>query len=416
MHVCIVDTTLTTPPTGGAQTFLVELCRAFVHKGWRVTIVTQSGPEGSVLASLSDVGAEVRDQIWRRAHLPEERGRALAAWVNSERPDAYVVSISPDVGWLALPLLDPSIATLSIAHNDVAAFYEPLRHYHPFIDCAIGVSEAIHHKIIEQCGVPSERVTHIPYGMRSLTPEQVGKILVEPGCHGVLRICYVGRLVQDQKRVLEFVPLVAELVRRRVVFELHLIGEGNERKVLEAQFRDQGLENRVTFCGWLASERIASKLLELDVFVLLSDHEGLPVALIEAMGHALVPVVTNIESGNTQLVQDGKNGFVVPIGDTKLTADCIQQLAENRDLLIRMKEAAWQTGHEFSVERMVDCYVSCIEIAGMRAGSREKRAGVPEPYPLMPSCRSKYPYWLRKLKSRLLDTRSASDFPTKSLP
>src|SRR5438132_3405504 len=119
MHVCIVDTTLTTPPTGGAQTFLVELCRAFVHKGWRVTIVTQPGPERSVLASLSDVGAEVRDQIWHRAHLPEERGQALAAWVNSERPDAYVVSISPDVGWLALPLLEPSIPTISIAHNDV---------------------------------------------------------------------------------------------------------------------------------------------------------------------------------------------------------------------------------------------------------------------------------------------------------
>src|ERR1700687_3949793 len=143
MHAVIVDTTLTTPPTGGGQTFLIELCRAFTHLGWRMSVVTQPGPELAVVASLVKAGADVHDKIWRRAHLPEERGRALAAWVNSESPDVYVVSISPDAGWLALPLLDPLIPTVSIAHNDVNAFYEPLKYYRLFIDSAVGVSETI---------------------------------------------------------------------------------------------------------------------------------------------------------------------------------------------------------------------------------------------------------------------------------
>ncbi len=402
MHAVIVDTTLTTPPTGGGQTFLIELCRAFTQMSWRMSVVTQPGPEGAVVGSLEKVGAEMHDNIWRRADLPEERGRALAAWVNSESPDVYVISISPDAGWLALPSLDPSIPTVSIAHNDVSAFYEPLKYYHLFIDAAVGVSETIHRKIIEQCGIPSERATHIPYGVNSLTLEQVSEVLAQRRKRDALRICYVGRLVQEQKRVLEFVPLAAELERRDVPFDLHLIGDGSERKSLESQFRDQGLEHRVTLWGWLTPREITAKLLELDVFVLLSDHEGLPVALLEAMAHGLVPVVTNIESGNVQLVEDGQNGYVFPVGDIDLVVDHLKQLGENPDLLLRMRTAAWQTSQKFSSAKMVDRYLFCFAEAKMKTRVRGYRAGVSCAYPPMPSCRSKYPLWLRKLKARLL--------------
>jgi glycosyltransferase involved in cell wall biosynthesis len=379
-----------------------------------MSVVTQPGPERAIADSLSAVGAEVHEDIWRRAHLPEERGRALAAWVNSEKPDVYVVSISPDTGWLALPSLDPSIPTVSIAHNDVGAFYEPLKYYHLFIDLAVGVSETIHRKIIEQCSIPSDRATHIPYGVNSLTLEQVSEIFAKRPSHDVLRICYVGRLVQDQKRVLEFVPLAAELVRRNVAFELHLIGDGSERKALEAQFRDQDLAHRVTFWGWLTPQEVAAKLLELDVFVLLSDHEGLPVALLEAMAHSLLPIVTNIESGNVQLVKDGENGFVVPVGDIELVVDRLKQLWANPDLLLRMRTAAWKTSRNFSSARMVDLYLSCFADAKMNADAREYRAGVPYPYPPMPSCRSKYPFWLRKLKARLLDLSENPKFQVRA--
>jgi len=414
MHACIVDTTLTTPPTGGAQTFLVELCCTFVRMGWKMSVVTQPGPENAIVDSLRKGGAEVHDNIWKRGHLPEERGRVLAAWVNSEKPDVYVVSISPDTGWLALPSLDPSISTVSIAHNDVGAFYEPLNYYHLFIDAAVGVSETIHRKIIEQCNIPPERATHIPYGVNSLALAEVNQILEKRAGREVLRICFVGRLAQHQKRVLDFVPLAAELVKSNVAFELHLIGDGSERKELETQFRNLGLDDRVTLWGWLTPQEIAAKLVELDVFVLLSDHEGLPVALLEAMAHGLVPIVTNIESGNTQVVQNEQNGFVVAVGDLKLAVDRLKQLGENGDLLLRMRRAAWQTSQKFSCARMVERYLSCFAEAKMNARNREHRSGVHYPYPPMPSCRSRYPFWLRKLKARLLDL-SAPDLPARTM-
>src|SRR5207244_12771 len=133
----------------------------------------------------------------------------------------------PDVGWLALPLLDNSIATLSIAHNDVDAFYEPLKHYGPFIDCAVGVSETTYNKIIQSCSVPSTRARQIPYGVRALSSEQISLKMNAP--EQPLKIGYVGRIVQEQKRVMDFVPLVAELAKRDVRFKLKLIGDGPDR-------------------------------------------------------------------------------------------------------------------------------------------------------------------------------------------
>src|SRR2546423_1283969 len=270
MHVVIVDTTFTTPPTGGAHTFLVDLSAALVSRGARVSIVSQPGPDQAIGRALSEDGAEVTMNLWQRQHLPEEKARRLANWVNEERPDAFVVSASPDVGWLALPLLDSAIATFTIAHNDIGAFYEPLKHYHPFVDCAIGVSETIHQKIIRDCGVPAERARHIPYGVQPVALHQLRQ---KSDLERPLAIGYVGRVVQEQKRVMDFVPLVRELTRRNVPFKLQIIGDGPDRSELERQLNATGVAEHVEFTGWLSPEKVRAKLRTLDVFLLLSDYE-----------------------------------------------------------------------------------------------------------------------------------------------
>lgn len=411
MHVVFVDTTLTTWPTGGAQTFLVELAQALVQKDWRVSIITQPGPEVSLVEALQQSGAEVRSDLWRPVHLPEERGDRLTAWVNSERPDIYVVSISPDAGWLALPALNPSISTVSVAHNDVDAFYAPLAHYAPFVDCAVGVSEEIHRKIVSVAGVPTERARHIPYGVPSLTASEITARLEQP-TDGVLRIGYVGRLTQEQKRVMELVPLAKALGQKGVEFELHLIGDGSDRARLEEAFKQQAPEAPVQFWGWLSPDEVKKRLMQLDVFILMSDYEGLPVALLEAMGHGLAPVVSSIASGNTQLVHDGENGFIVATREVDTFAERLQTLARDTQLLSSMRRAAWEKSREYSAERMVDRYVACFDSLTKTGHARRQREGVTQPYPVMKSCQSPYPLWLRKMKSHL----KASLETTRTLP
>ena len=406
MHVVIIDTTLSTPPTGGAQTFLIDFAQALTKRRIRLSVVTQPGKDSSTITALKNAEAEVREALWKPSHLPEEKAPLLAAWINNNEVDFYVISISPDVGWLALPLLDPSISTFSIAHNDIGAFYEPLKHYHPFMDCAIAVSENIRGKIVA-CGVPAERTTNIAYGVHPLAEAEVVELLKQSEA-GPLRIAYVGRMVQEQKRVMEFAPLVAELVRREVNFELHLIGDGHARVPLETELSRMGFQDRVKFSGWLSSTAVSKRLRQMDAFVLLSDYEGLPVALLEALGHALVPVVTIIDSGNLELVSNGQNGFALPVGDTEGFAERLERLAHDREMLKRLRRAAWQTSLGYSVDRMTERYLACFEEVSLKANHRDYRANLPSPFPVMPSCRSNYPAWLRKIKWRLVGAKNLS--------
>ena len=90
------------------------------------------------------------------------------------------------------------------------------------------------------------------------------------------------------------------------------------------------------------------------------------------------------------------------VGDVDAFVDRIRSIADDRERLGTMRNAAWETGREYSVDRMVDNYVECFEraIEDARANPR-----VPDPsFPLMESCRSKYPLWLRRIKARLVSS------------
>jgi glycosyltransferase involved in cell wall biosynthesis len=403
MRVVFVDTTMTTPPTGGGQTFLVELCASLTKRAWDVSVVAQPGPAQETVAALRRAEVEVHQDIWRAADLPEERAARLAEWVNARRPDVYVISISPDVGWLAMPLLEPGIATVTIAHNDVSAFYEPLMHYHPLVDCAVGVSAETHRKIVDYCHIPPERARQISYGVPSIgLAEMEEQTAASAIAREPLRIGYVGRLVQLQKRVFDLVVLAEELRKLGVNFELHLMGDGPERAALAEKFERHSFGEVVKFWGWVSSEEVRNRLRSLDVFVLLSDYEGLPVALLEAMGHAVATVVTRIESGNTELVVDGENGFIVPVGDVALAARRLFQLADDRAALAAMKRAAWRKSQQYSVEAMVENYIECFKHVTGSEFALAHRHRAPHPYPPMASCVSPYPTWLRRIKARFL--------------
>jgi len=241
------------------------------------------------------------------------------------------------------------------------------------------------------------RARHIPYGVRSLAAEEAdAKIFAHRGEDQTLRIGYVGRLVDSQKRVMELAPLALELKRRKVGFELHLVGDGPERPALQTAFEQNGLLQNVKFWGWLGPAAVSKRLLELDALVLMSDCEGLPLALLEAMAHGVVPVVTNLESGHTEVVRDSENGFLITVGDIPSFADRIRTLAEDPALLSTMKKAAWETGRSYSIEAMVSHYLSCFD--GLTKAERVHRQEQPARFPIMQSCVSRFPVWLRKIK------------------
>lgn len=396
MHIVFVDTTITTPPTGGAHTFLVDVGQYLVAGGHRVTVVTQPGPDERLLRTMRINGVEVRRDLWRNTHLPEERATRLAHWVNEHNPDVYVVSASADVGWLALPYLSIDIATITIAHNDEPSFYRPLTHYHPFVDMAVAVSSEILRKILK-ANIAIDRARQIAYGVTPISQAELEKRF---SSHGgtALQLAYVGRIVQEQKRVMELVPLAHKLKARQIGFELNLIGDGSHRLQLSEAFAAEGLSEHVRFWGWQSSARVKELLHRMDVFVLLSEYEGLPVALLEGMAQGLAPVVSRIASGHSELIKYDENGYLVDVGDIEEFAARIEVLSKDRSLLRKIQRAAWLTSQDYTLEIMGQRYLECFAYArevGPSKDFRQKAAGI---YPIMRSCVSRYPVWLRKIK------------------
>jgi glycosyltransferase involved in cell wall biosynthesis len=304
------------------------------------------------------------------------------------------VSVSPDIGWVALPQLNPEIATLTIGHGDFDTFYAPVRHYSRFLTQAIGVSEEICRKYRDECGMPAERVTWIPYGVEVLDQKPAGT------AEGLLRLLYVGRLDEPQKRISDVVKIVKQLRESNVGFAFDIVGDGDERPLVERELGADIADGHVRMHGWVGSENVIEAMRGGEVFILASSTEGFCISLTEAMANGCAPVVTDIESGNKQLVEDGVNGFVVPVGDVDAFVDRIKLLAADRSRLNEMRRAAWYTGKQYSVDRMVENYVSCFERAIEHARSNPR---TPDPdFPLMESCRSKYPLWLRRLKAKAM--------------
>lgn len=393
MRFAIVDTSLTTPPTGGCQTFLEHLAPALKDRGHEVNVLTEPGEEFTVANRLAGAGVCVVDDVWPRWLLPEERASRLVDWCNRERIDAYVISVSSDVGWLALPHLDHQVRTSAVVHSDGPAFYDPLAHYGVFVDHAIGVSRETCRNIPRLCGVPESRTRRIPYGVERLSEVQLAERLGV--ARAPLEVAYIGRLVQRHKRVLDLVPVVGELARRDLSFVMHLIGRGEDEPRLRDELERVGVGHHVRWWGWLTPSEVGARLKQLDALVLPSDVEGLPLVLLEAMSHGVVPVATRIPSGNTELVVDGENGFLTAVGDCKGFADRLEQLYRDPALLVRLRRAAWTTSGEYSVEHMASAYEACF------AGESERAPRPSGPFPVMPSCRSRYPAWLRKVKWRL---------------
>jgi glycosyltransferase involved in cell wall biosynthesis len=397
--VCLIDTQMCLPPSGGPNYFLLTLAAHLVRRGWRVWVIGQPGPHRQVLDKYLAEGISVLENVWATGSLPEEKAECLGEWAERTRPDVFLISNCTDAAWLALPGLPKTVRTISVAHHNVAAYYQPVQHYAPFIDCAVGVSPQIAERLTELTA--PERCRYIPYGVDILSADRFAARLARED--HALRIGYVGRLVEEQKRLSRLVPIAAELSRRAIPFHLQLIGDGPDRPAVERAFREHGLHEHVSFPGWLDRDALAQRYAELDVLVMVSDAEGLPIALLEAMGHGAVPVVSDVQSGMTSVIRNGENGFLLSKHDTQGFADRVELLARDVSRRRAMQAKSWETSQDYSVERMVSAYETLFR--DLLSSDHGRPDGpVADGFPVMPSCRSRYPYWLRKAKRLFLAT------------
>ncbi len=393
MKIVIADTTLHGSLIGGAQTFLSLLMKGLKEKGHEVHLVVKSTPDKRIEKQIQESGATVHTGLWKKNALVEDAAPVFAKWVNDLRPDIYMISVSPDIAWVALPYLRSDIATVTIGHTDSETFYLPARHYQSFVTKAIGVSDEVCNHYVSDCKFPAADTAWIPYGVVT-NP-------VAPAEHGgnILQLIYVGRVVEEQKRVSDLIKITQQLAARNIAFHLKVIGDGPEMPVLQSSLEKEISENKVELLGWLKTEEVVTHLRQSDLFLLTSAYEGFCIALIEAMANGCCPLVTDIKSGNKQLISSGQNGFVFPIGDTEGFVKKIISLSADPAAVYSLRKMAWETGKNYSIERMTTAYQDCFVHAAAEVKRNPRSADTN--FPLMETCKSTYPLWIRRLKAAI---------------
>jgi colanic acid/amylovoran biosynthesis glycosyltransferase len=164
-------------------------------------------------------------------------------------------------------------------------------------------------------------------------------------------LAYVGRLVEINKRVSEMTRALCRIVREIPGTEAVLYGAGPSRPALERLLSGEGRGLPIRLAGNIDNDRIQSELLDHHAIVLLSDTEGLPIGLMEAMACGLVPICLRRPSGVLELVEDNVTGLLVDDrGDDFVAA--VRRLREEPGLWERLSVAARaRIAAEYSLER-----------------------------------------------------------------
>ena len=207
----------------------------------------------------------------------------------------------------------------------------------------IAVSQGNQALLLEQHGFPAERLHYIPNGIDPTIARAVPR-------SGELRqswqippavplIGLIARMNGSKGHdiLLQALPQVwAHHPQVHVV----LVGTGEHEAQIKAQAQAIDEQQRIHFVGY--QKDLPNVLAELDIFVLPSFHEGLSLALLEAMASEKVIVATATD-GSTEVLTHGENGLLVPIGDSAALAKALLEVLEHPEQHGRLGRVARET-------------------------------------------------------------------------
>jgi glycosyltransferase involved in cell wall biosynthesis len=230
-------------------------------------------------------------------------------------------------------------------------------------DRVVAVGKAVRQALIDNEGIPAERVTVIYNGVdvealakhRQERETVRRELAIDPEDLVLIQVARLDPLKDHGTAV----RAMKKLVERRAQARLLLVGEGPERTGIEQAIRDGDLRANVLLLGLRTD--VARLLSAADLFLLTSVSEGIPVTLIEAMAAGL-PVISTSVGGVPEVVEDGTTGLLSPVGDPTCLAEQILRLAEDPPLRKCLGERGLaRAGELFSETQMHKGYVQLYE-------------------------------------------------------
>lgn len=173
------------------------------------------------------------------------------------------------------------------------------------------------------------------------------------------KIVAVGRL-EKQKNYPLLIKAFYEIAMKYENIVLSIYGEGSLHSELNNYINKLNLQGKVCLCG--RTKNIEDELLQSDLYVLSSDWEGMPNSLMEAMAVGLPCISTDCKTGPAELIEDGVNGYLIPVDDKDALVNSIMKVINNTDNSIKMgKEARKTIIEKYSAEASSNNLMKFIE-------------------------------------------------------
>jgi glycosyltransferase involved in cell wall biosynthesis len=263
-------------------------------------------------------------------------------------------------GWVAYRFRDRMPYVVSLHGSDVPGFNRRFSWQYPILrpifrriwrnaQTVTIVSEAL--KSLAHETDPSVPIQVIPNGVDTdlFSPPEEDH---EPR-QGLITVCrLIGR--KNLHLLLDALPRVRE---RHPEVTLTIVGEGERKTALEEQTRRLGLIDVVEFRGRVPHEELPAEYRKVDLFILPSEWEGMPITLLEAMACGL-PVVVTESGGSREVVRD--NGVIIPTGSVDAIAQTLGDLlgdpTRRREMGTRSREIAMEYGWKRVADRYRTLY------------------------------------------------------------
>lgn len=337
---------------GGAERVISILANHYVRKGWSVDILTLLKPDCDYALNPEIRHIHMGGRVKSRAMRAPIWFWQLKRYLSKEKPNV-IVSFAARINLLVLgaSLFIKKPRLIISERND------------PMKDSRTSIVRKLTSLLYPLADVIVFQTEHA----KQCFPENVqkkGRIIINPVTPNLpvanmtsKRIVAVGKLMQQKNHAM-LIRAFSHIAEKFPEHTLHIYGDGPMRPQLQAMIDERGLTDRAVLEGWDAD--ISNTIADAALFVLSSDYEGMSNALMEAIAMGL-PCISTDCAGAQELIENGKEGLIIPIGDEEALIVAMKRMLEDRDFAAACGRSARQHAKAFDTVAILKKWEEAIE-------------------------------------------------------
>jgi glycosyltransferase involved in cell wall biosynthesis len=336
---------------GGVER-IVSILSKELFKYYQVYVVIYHGPvEYEIKGQLINLETPT-GSLWRKIKNTFYRVMKLKKLIKDISPD-YIVSFMGNLQ----PILTFKPMIVSIHCNtDFFHFYRKIFlktiYKLPNVKKIITVSQGIEKKLNNNYNLKKTKTIYNPIDLKLIKQKLLAQ---KPVAFDY--ILAVGRLSRPKGFDILLKAFAKSDLKSKV--KLIILGEGKERKNLEKLMFELCLGGQVLLSGIVDNPFIYMKYANF--FILPSKYEGFPNVLLEALACETPVIATNCETGPSEIIENEKNGLLIPVEDEKALKEAMEKLFHDKGLYNKLKANSSKSVKKYCIENIAKDWINLFE-------------------------------------------------------